>query len=142
MGAWADLPIAFLLTERGLLHKPVLHWSPCLTQRRLAYHERLQDIRDRGAREAGLTVFLCGVFDGAMRWRRWHDAFRTCEKRDVQRSRRSLAAPRHRRNERYDGENPPTGTPARAFAAKSHMVSSVSNVGFRALTLSLPEIMA
>jgi Fic family protein len=55
------LLITFLLTERGVLHKPVLRLSRFFKQHRQAYYEHLQAVRDRGAWEEWLAFFLRGV---------------------------------------------------------------------------------
>jgi Fic family protein len=55
------LLITFLLTERRILNKPVLYLSHYFKAHRAEYYERLQAIRDRGAFEAWLEFFLCGV---------------------------------------------------------------------------------
>lgn len=60
-GRIGRLLITFLLTERGILHKPVLYLSHYLKRRRQAYYEHLQAVRDRGEWEAWLAFFLRGV---------------------------------------------------------------------------------
>jgi Fic family protein len=60
-GRVGRLLITFLLTERGVLHKPVLYLSHYFRQNRSAYYEHLQAVRDHGAWEAWLTFFLDGV---------------------------------------------------------------------------------
>jgi Fic family protein len=60
-GRVGRLLITFLLTERGVLHKPVLYLSHYFKQHRQAYYEHLQAVRDRGAWEAWLAFFLQGV---------------------------------------------------------------------------------
>lgn len=57
--------ITFLLTERGVLHKPVLYLSHYFRQHRQEYYDRLQAVRDRGAWEDWLSFFLRGVVDVA-----------------------------------------------------------------------------
>lgn len=64
-GRVGRLLITFLLTERGVLHKPVLYLSHFFKQHRQAYYEHLQAVRDRGAWEAWLTFFLRGVIEVA-----------------------------------------------------------------------------
>ena len=64
-GRVGRLLITFLLTERGVLHKPVLYLSHYFKRHRLAYYERLQAVRDRGAWEAWLAFFLQGVVEVA-----------------------------------------------------------------------------
>jgi Fic family protein len=60
-GRVGRLLITFLLTERGVLHKPVLYLSHYFKQHRQEYYERLQAVRDRGAWEEWLAFFLRGV---------------------------------------------------------------------------------
>jgi Fic family protein len=55
----------FLLTERGVLHKPVLYLSRYFKQHRQSYYEHLQTVRTRGAWEAWLAFFLRGVVEVA-----------------------------------------------------------------------------
>lgn len=50
-----------MLTECGVLHKPVLYLSHYFKQHRQAYYEHLQGVRDRGDWEAWLIFFLRGV---------------------------------------------------------------------------------
>ena len=57
-GRVGRLLITFLLTESGVLHKPVLYLSHYFRQHRQEYYEHLQAVRDRGAWEAWLTFFL------------------------------------------------------------------------------------
>ncbi len=64
-GRVGRLLITFLLTERGVLHKPVLYLSHFFKQHRQAYYEHLQAVRDRGAWEAWLAFFLRGVIEVA-----------------------------------------------------------------------------
>ena len=64
-GRVGRLLITFLLTERGVLHKPVLYLSHFFKQHRQAYYEHLQAVRDRGAWEDWLTFFLRGVIEVA-----------------------------------------------------------------------------
>lgn len=64
-GRVGRLLITFLLTERGVLHKPVLYLSHYFKQHRQAYYEHLQAVRDHGAWEAWLVFFLRGVIDVA-----------------------------------------------------------------------------
>ena len=65
-GRVGRLLITFLLTERGILHKPVLYLSHYFKQHRQTYYEHLQAVRDRGAWEAWLVFFLRGVVDVAV----------------------------------------------------------------------------
>jgi Fic family protein len=60
-GRVGRLLITFLLTERRVLHKPVLYLSHYFRQHRQAYYEHLQAVRDRGAWEDWLAFFLRGV---------------------------------------------------------------------------------
>jgi len=65
-GRVGRLLITFLLTERGVLHKPVLYLSHYFRRHRQAYYDRLQAVRDAGAWEAWLAFFLRGVADVAV----------------------------------------------------------------------------
>jgi Fic family protein len=60
-GRVGRLLITFLLTERNVLHKPVLYLSHYFKRHRQEYYERLQAVRDEGAWEAWLVFFLRGV---------------------------------------------------------------------------------
>ncbi len=60
-GRVGRLLITFLLTECGVLHKPVLYLSHYFKQQRQEYYERLQAVRDRGAWEEWLAFFLRGI---------------------------------------------------------------------------------
>jgi Fic family protein len=60
-GRVGRLLITFLLTERGILHKPVLYLSHYFKQNQQTYYEHLQAVRDRGAWEEWLAFFLRGV---------------------------------------------------------------------------------
>jgi Fic family protein len=62
-GRIGRLLITFLLTEKGLLSKPVLYLSHYFKQRRSEYYERLQAVRDAGDWEGWLTFFLDGVIE-------------------------------------------------------------------------------
>jgi Fic family protein len=64
-GRVGRLLITFLLTERGVLHKPVLYLSHYFKQHRQAYYEHLQAVRTRGAWEEWLQFFLHGVIQVA-----------------------------------------------------------------------------
>ncbi|GLQ91365.1 Fic family protein [Dyella acidisoli] len=64
-GRVGRLLITFLLTECGVLHKPVLYLSHFFHQHRQAYYEHLQDVRDRGQWERWLAFFLRGVIEVA-----------------------------------------------------------------------------
>lgn len=60
-GRVGRLLITFLLTERGILHKPVLYLSHYLKQHQQEYYARLQAVRVDGDWEGWLTFFLEGV---------------------------------------------------------------------------------
>jgi Fic family protein len=60
-GRIGRLLITFLLTEVGILGKPVLYLSHYFKRHRTAYYEHLQAVRDRGAWEDWLAFFLRGV---------------------------------------------------------------------------------
>jgi Fic family protein len=60
-GRVGRLLITFLLTEAGILSKPVLYLSHYFKRHRVAYYEHLQAVRDRGVWEDWLAFFLCGV---------------------------------------------------------------------------------
>jgi len=64
-GRVGRLLITFLLTECGVLHKPVLYLSHYLKQHRQAYYDHLQAVRVRGAWEEWLAYFLRGVVEVA-----------------------------------------------------------------------------
>lgn len=64
-GRVGRLLITFLLTERGVLHKPVLYLSHYLKQHRQDYYQLLQDVRMKGAWEKWLEFFLRGVIEVA-----------------------------------------------------------------------------
>ena len=64
-GRIGRLLITFLLTECGVLHKPVLYLSHYFKRHRQTYYEHLQAIRDSGAWEAWLLFFLRGVVEVA-----------------------------------------------------------------------------
>ncbi|MGE0081653.1 MAG: Fic family protein [Thiohalomonadaceae bacterium] len=64
-GRVGRLLIAFLLYQRGILHKPVLYLSHYFKRNRNEYYERLQAVRDRGDWEGWLRFFLAGVHDVA-----------------------------------------------------------------------------
>ena len=65
-GRVGRLLITFLLTECGVLHKPVLYLSHYFKRHRQEYYERLQAVRDRGEWEAWLAFFLRGVAEVAV----------------------------------------------------------------------------
>lgn len=60
-GRVGRLLITFLLTERGLLSKPVLYLSHYFKRHRSEYYDRLQAIRDLGDWEGWLEFFLRGL---------------------------------------------------------------------------------
>jgi Fic family protein len=60
-GRVGRLLITFLLTERGVLEKPVLYLSHFFRRHRQEYYDRLQAVRDRGDWEGWLAFFLRGV---------------------------------------------------------------------------------
>lgn len=64
-GRVGRLLITFLLTERGVLHKPVLYLSHFFKRHRQAYYEHLQSVRDHGSWEDWLGFFLRGVIEVA-----------------------------------------------------------------------------
>lgn len=64
-GRVGRLLITFLLTECGVLHKPVLYLSHYFKQHRQAYYDHLQAVRERGDWEAWLVFFLRGVIEVA-----------------------------------------------------------------------------
>ena len=64
-GRVGRLLITFLLTERAVLHKPVLYLSHYFKQHRQTYYEHLQAVRDQGAWETWLAFFLRGVIEVA-----------------------------------------------------------------------------
>ena len=60
-GRIGRLLITFLLTERGILHKPVLYLSHFFKRHRQTYYDHLQSVRDNGDWEAWLNFFLRGI---------------------------------------------------------------------------------
>lgn len=64
-GRVGRLLITYLLTERGVLHKPVLYLSHYFKRHRQEYYEHLQAVREGGAWEAWLAFFLRGVIEVA-----------------------------------------------------------------------------
>lgn len=64
-GRVGRLLITFLLTEREVLHKPVLYLSHYFRQHRQRYYDLLQAVRDSGDWEAWLDFFLRGVIEVA-----------------------------------------------------------------------------
>ncbi|MDX2061415.1 MAG: Fic family protein [Gemmatimonadales bacterium] len=64
-GRVGRLLITFLLTERGILHQPVLYLSHYFKRHRSAYYDHLQAVRERGDWEAWLAFFLRGVVEVA-----------------------------------------------------------------------------
>lgn len=64
-GRVGRLLITFLLTERGILHKPVLYLSHYFKRHRQSYYDHLQGVRDKGDWEAWFAFFLRGVVEVA-----------------------------------------------------------------------------
>jgi Fic family protein len=64
-GRVGRLLITFLLTEAGVLNKPVLYLSHYFRRHRQEYYDRLQAVRDHGAWEAWIEFFLKGVIEVA-----------------------------------------------------------------------------
>ena len=64
-GRVGRLLITFLLTERQILHKPVLYLSHYFKQHRQTYYDLLQAVRENGAWEEWLAFFLKGVVEVA-----------------------------------------------------------------------------
>jgi Fic family protein len=64
-GRIGRLLITFLLTERRLLSRPVLHLSHHLRRHRQTYYDLLQAVRDDGDWEGWLAFFLGGVVEVA-----------------------------------------------------------------------------
>lgn len=64
-GRVGRLLITFLLTECGVLHKPVLYLSHFFRQHRQEYYDHLQSVRENGAWEDWLAFFLRGVIEVA-----------------------------------------------------------------------------
>ena len=64
-GRVGRLLITFLLTERGVLHKPVLYLSHYFKRHRQSYYDHLQQVRDNGDWEDWLSFFLRGVIEVA-----------------------------------------------------------------------------
>ncbi len=62
-GRVGRLLITFLLTQSGILHKPVLYLSHFFKRHREAYYERLQAVRDAGDWESWLAFFFRGVIE-------------------------------------------------------------------------------
>lgn len=60
-GRVGRLLVTFLLTEGGVLGRPVLYLSHYLKRHRQAYYDHLQAVRDRGDWEGWLAFFLRGV---------------------------------------------------------------------------------
>ena len=60
-GRIGRLMITFLLTEGGVLERPVLYLSHYLKRHRQEYYDRLQAVRERGDWEGWLAFFLRGV---------------------------------------------------------------------------------
>jgi Fic family protein len=64
-GRVGRLLITFLLTESGVLHKPVLYLSHYFRRHRQEYYDHLQSVRTKGSWEAWLSFFLRGVVEVA-----------------------------------------------------------------------------
>lgn len=64
-GRVGRLLITFLLTECGILHKPVLYLSHYFKHHRQAYYDHLQAVRENGAWEGWLAFFVKGVIEVA-----------------------------------------------------------------------------
>ena len=64
-GRVGRLLITFLLTEAGILHKPVLYLSHYFKQHRQRYYDLLRAVRESGAWEEWLVFFLKGVVEVA-----------------------------------------------------------------------------
>lgn len=64
-GRVGRLLITFLLTQSGVLHKPVLYLSHYFKRHRQAYYDHLQAVRDDGDWESWLGFFLRGVTEVA-----------------------------------------------------------------------------
>lgn len=64
-GRVGRLLITFLLTERALLHQPVLYLSHYFKQHRADYYAQLQAVREHGAWEGWIAFFLRGVIEVA-----------------------------------------------------------------------------
>lgn len=62
-GRIGRLLIAFLLTEKRLLTKPVLYLSHYFKRHRAEYYDRLQEVREAGDWEGWLEFFLSGVIE-------------------------------------------------------------------------------
>lgn len=60
-GRVGRLLITFLLTQSGILHKPVLYLSYYFMRHRQEYYDLLQAVREHGDWEAWLAFFLRGV---------------------------------------------------------------------------------
>lgn len=64
-GRVGRLMITFLLTERDVLHQPLLYLSHYFKRQRQEYYEHLESMRDRGDWESRLAFFLRGVIEAA-----------------------------------------------------------------------------
>ncbi len=64
-GRLGRLLITFLLTERGILHKPTLYLSHFFARNRQRYYDLLQTVRDTGDWEGWLRFFLQGIAEVA-----------------------------------------------------------------------------
>jgi Fic family protein len=64
-GRVGRLLITYLLTERGILAKPLLYLSIFFRKHRSEYYARLQATRDEGDWESWLKFFVAGVYEVA-----------------------------------------------------------------------------
>ena len=64
-GRVGRLLITFLLTQWGILDRPLLYLSVFFKEHQQLYYDRLQAVRDRGDWEGWLLFFLEGVFETA-----------------------------------------------------------------------------
>ena len=62
-GRLGRLLITLLLSQAGVLQKPVLYLSVYLKRHREQYYQRLQAVRDTGDWESWLTFYLQGIID-------------------------------------------------------------------------------
>ena len=62
-GRMGRLLITFLLSQHGVLKRPILYLSAYFKQHRQEYYERLQAVRDSGDWEQWLKFFLMAVLD-------------------------------------------------------------------------------
>jgi Fic family protein len=64
-GRVGRLLITYLLTERGILARPLLYLSIFFREHRAEYYERLQATRDHGDWEGWLRFFVRGIYEVA-----------------------------------------------------------------------------